>query len=63
MLTPKHKLFVFQLLEESGISYDQILIADADTIIHPQSPSPFDLTDGKFSVVPSYGSFDWVLEV
>ena len=55
-----HKLFVFKLLEESGISYDQILIADADTIIHPQSPSPFDLTDHKFSVVPSYGSFDWV---
>ena len=55
-----HKLFVFQLLEESGISYDQILIADADTIIHPQSPSPFDITDHKFSVVPSHGSFDWV---
>ena len=55
-----HKLFVFQLLEESGISYDQILIADADTIIHPQSPSPFDVTDHKFSVVPSHGSFDWV---
>ena len=42
-----HKLFVFQLLEDSGISYDQILIADADTIIHPQSPSPFDVTDHK----------------
>jgi len=55
-----HKLFVFQLLEESGISYDQVLIADADTIIHPQSPNPFELTDNKFSVVPSYGSFDWV---
>jgi hypothetical protein len=55
-----HKLFVFQLLEESGISYNQILIADADTIIHPQSPNPFELTDNKFSVVPSYGSFDWV---
>ena len=55
-----HKLFVFQLLEESGISYDQILIADADTIIHPESPSPFDITDNKFSVVPNYGSFDWV---
>ena len=55
-----HKLFVFQLLEENSISYDQILIADADTIIHPQSPNPFDVTDHKFSVVPSYGSFDWV---
>ena len=55
-----HKLFVFQLLEESGISYNQILIADADTIIHSQSPNPFELTDNKFSVVPSYGSFDWV---
>ena len=52
--------YLFQLLEESSISYDQVLIADADTIIHPQSPSPFDVTDHKFSVVLSYGSFDWV---
>ena len=54
-----HKLFVFKLLEESDISYDQILIADADTIIHPYSPSPFEITNNKFSVVPSHGSFDW----
>tara|TARA_R100000315_G_C5207340_1_gene122705 strand:- start:335 stop:1078 length:744 start_codon:yes stop_codon:yes gene_type:complete len=55
-----HKLFIFKLLEESGISYDQILIVDGDTIIHPNSPNIFNLTDHKFSVVPSYGSFDWV---
>ena len=55
-----HKLFIFKLLEDSDISYDQVLIADADTIIHPDSPNPFDLTEHKFSVVSSYGSYDWV---
>ena len=55
-----HKLFVFQLLENSGIDYDQIMIVDADTMVHPNAPNVFDKTDGKFCVVHGYGSYDWV---
>jgi len=55
-----HKLFVFQLLEASNIEYDQILIADADTMIHPHAPNVFELTDNKFCAVHNYGSYDWV---
>ena len=55
-----HKLFVFQLLEGMGIEYDQIMTVDADTIIHPNAPNIFDKTEGKYSVVPSYGSYDWM---
>ena len=52
-----HKLFIFKLLD---IDYDQVLIADADTIIHPDAPNVFEQTDHKFSVVHNYGSYDWI---
>mgnify|MGYP003651778974 CR=1 FL=1 len=55
-----HKLYVFQLLDENKIEYDQILIADADTIIHPNAPDVFKLTDNKFCAVHCFGSYDWV---
>lgn len=55
-----HKLFVFQLLDSSGIDYDQVLIVDADTIIHPNAPNIFKLTDNKFCAVRGYGSYDWM---
>ena len=55
-----HKLFIFQLLEANGIDYDQILIVDADTIIHPDAPNVFELTDNKFCAVHNFGSYDWV---
>jgi hypothetical protein len=55
-----HKLFVFQLLEANKIDYNQILIVDADTLIHPSAPNIFDLTDNKFCAVHNFGSYDWV---
>ena len=55
-----HKLFVFQLLEANNIKYDQILIVDADTIIHPNAPDVFELSDNKFCAVHNFGSYDWV---
>jgi|TARA_R110001606_G_scaffold382039_1_gene543575 hypothetical protein len=55
-----HKLFIFQLLEANKIDYDQILIVDADTIIHPKAPNIFELTDNKFCAVHNFGSYDWV---
>jgi len=55
-----HKLFVFDLLEANDIKYNQILIVDADTIPHPDSPNIFDYTNNKYGVVRNYGSMDWV---
>ena len=55
-----HKTYVFDLLEANKIDYDQILIADADTCIHPNAPNMFELTDRKFCVVQNYGNYDWV---
>lgn len=56
-----HKLFVFDLLESNNIKYDQILIVDADIIVHPNCPNFFEMTDNKFTVVRAVGSMDWIL--
>lgn len=55
-----HKLFVFDLLEANAIEYDQIMIVDADTIIHPDAPDVFKLTEHKFCAVHNEGSYDWI---
>ena len=55
-----HKIFVFQLLESNDVDYDQVLIVDADTMVHLEAPNIFDITDRKFCVVHNYGSYDWV---
>ncbi len=54
-----HKVYVFDLLDANEIDYDQVLIADADTIIHPNAPNVFNLTDNKFCAVHGFGSYDW----
>ena len=39
---------------------NQVLIVDADTIIHPDTPNFFNETDGKFGVVVNNGCYEWV---
>ena len=56
-----HKLFVFDLLDNDNIDYNQILIVDGDTIVHPDCPNIFELTDNKFTAVSCDGSYDWIL--
>ena len=55
-----HKMFVFDLLESNQIEYDQVLIADADTIIHPNSPDMSSISNNKLCAVRNIGSMDWV---
>ena len=55
-----HKVFIFDLLEQSNIDVDKILIVDADTIVHPDAPNFFDVAEDKFCVVNNIGSYDWL---
>ena len=55
-----HKLFAFELLDNEGIEYDQILVVDADTIVHPNAPNFFELSDNKFIAVHNEGCYDWL---
>lgn len=55
------RYYIFDLLEANGIEYDQILYVDADTIVHPDCPNIFEMSDRKFCFVHNDGSYDWVL--
>ena len=55
------KWFIFDFLEHNNIEYDQILVVDADTIVHPDCPNFFEETEHKFCVVRNDGCFEWVL--
>jgi lipopolysaccharide biosynthesis glycosyltransferase len=37
------RYYVLDLLENSGVDYNQVLIVDADTIVHPDCPNFFEV--------------------
>ena len=55
------RYYLFDILDANGIKYDQILSVDADTIVHPDCPNFFEMTDGKMSGVHCEGSYDWII--
>jgi len=55
------RYLVHDLLEANNIDYDQVLMVDCDSIIHPDAPNFFKDTDNKFVGVHTQGSYDWVL--
>lgn len=54
-----YRYFCFDLLDNSNIEYDQILLTDADAIIHPDCPDFFELTNREFTVTHTDGNYDW----
>ena len=55
------RYYLFDILEANEIEYNQILMVDADTIVHPDCPNFFEMTDGKLCGAQFDGSWDWVL--
>lgn len=55
------RYYLFDILEANNINYDQILMVDADTIVHPDCPNVFELSDRKLVGVHNDGSYDWVI--
>ena len=56
-----YKMYILDILEANNIDYDQVLYVDYDTIVTPNAPNIFDLTENKFTAVRNYGDVDWVL--
>jgi hypothetical protein len=54
------RYYAMDVLENSGIDYEQVLITDADCIIHPDTPNFFYMTEGKYTVARAIGSMDWI---
>ncbi len=54
------RYYVFDLMKESGIEFDQICVVDADSMIHPECPNFFKISDNKLCVTYADGDYDWV---
>jgi len=68
LLLPKEEMaicwqryYLFDILDANDIDYDQVLMVDSDTIVHPDCPNFFDMTDHKYTGVHNEGSYDWIL--
>jgi len=55
-----HRYWVFDILKHNDIDYDQVLLVDADTIVHPNCPNFFLETEYKLSGVLNNGCYEWV---
>jgi len=55
------RYYLFDMLEHNEIDYNQVLMVDADTIVHPDCPNFFEETDDKYCLVHDDGSYDWIL--
>ncbi len=60
MLITWQRWNVLEILESNEIKYDQVLIVDADSIVHPDCPNFFELTGGKFTSQLTDGCYEWV---
>ena len=55
------RYFVIDILEENDVDYNQVCMVDADTIIHPDTPNFFELTEGKYCGVVNPVN-EWVMK-
>tara|TARA_R110002020_G_scaffold46024_9_gene131227 strand:- start:4270 stop:5052 length:783 start_codon:yes stop_codon:yes gene_type:complete len=54
------RYYLFDILESNEIDYNQVLMVDADTIIHPDTPNFFKETENKYCGVINDGCYEWV---
>lgn len=54
------RYYLFDILEANNIEYNQVLMVDADTIVHPECPNFFTMTEKNFTGVSCDASYDWV---
>ena len=59
MTIPWQRYHLFKILEHNDINYDQVLMVDSDTIVHPNTPNFFKMTDRKYCGVLDNGCWEW----
>ena len=50
---------LFKILDHNEIEFDQILMVDSDTVVHPDTPNFFEMTDRKYTGVLDLGCWEW----
>src|SRR5210317_759948 len=43
-----YKMYILDLLEANEVDYNQVLYVDAYTVVHPNAPDIFEMTEGRF---------------
>ena len=59
MTIPWQRYHLFKILEHNNVNYDQILMVDSDTVVHPDTPDFFQLTEKKYVGVLDLGCWEW----
>ena len=59
MTIPWQRYHLFKILDHNKINYDQILMVDSDTIVHPDTPNFFQFTERKYVGVLDLGCWEW----
>ena len=54
------RYYVYDILDSNNIDCDQVLLVDADTIVHPDCPNFFNDTEDKYVGVMTDGCYEWV---
>ena len=54
------RYWVHDILKYNKIEYNQVLLVDADTIIHPNCPNFFNETNNQMGITLSNGCYEWV---
>ena len=52
--------WVFDILDNNEIDYDQVAVVDSDTIINPKCPNFFEKTNYEYTVVLQNADYEWV---
>lgn len=55
------RYYLFDILKNNDVNYNQILMVDADTIVHPDCPNFFNMTNNQLTGVAFDGSYEWIL--
>ena len=59
MTSPWQRYHLFKILDHNEIEFDQVLMVDSDTIVHPDTPNFFEMTERKYTGVLDLGCWDW----
>ena len=59
MTIPWQRYHLFKILDHNEIEFDQILMVDSDTVVHPDTPNFFEMTDRKYTGVLDLGCWEW----
>ena len=59
MTIPWQRYHLFKILEHNNVDFDQVLMVDSDTIVHPDTPNFFEMTERKYVGVLDLGCWEW----